>query len=205
MHNDFAKRKLYIGGAAVLLLAVFGYVVSFLMGQIEFLEGEYRSKQSGLLALEQKQKQATLLSEELTRIQDEKKEVVGVLLGQQYEDKLGVIVRLEDAAKSLGLAHELQVVKELTQEEINREKELLLRSRRGSQRTSGEEEAEKLPGITFEVNLKGPYEGLVKFFEKLQALPYYIQIERFNILREQGVAESSQLTGVVRITVFAKE
>lgn len=205
MRNDFTKRKLYIGGVAVLFLAVFGYFVSFLMGRIGFLEGEYLSKQGGLLALEQKQKQATFLSEELMRIQDEKKEVLGALLGQQYEDKLRVIVQLEDAAKSLGLAYELQVVKELTQEEIDREKELLLRSRRGSQRAAEEEEAEKFPGITFEINLKGSYEGLVKFLEKLQSLPYYSKIEQLNIVREAGEAESKQLTGVVRVTVFAKE
>lgn len=207
MRNDFNKRKLYLSGAAVLFLVLFGYFVSFLMGRIGFLKAEYLSKQGGLLALEQKQKQATLLSEQLLQIQGEKKEILGALLSQQYEDKLQIIVQLEEAAKSLGLAYELQVVKELTQEEIGRERELLLRSRRGSQRLAEEEEGKKLPGITFEIKLKGSYEGFVKFFEKFQSLPYYSQIERLNILREteQEESEAVKLEGTVWVTVFAKE
>jgi hypothetical protein len=206
MSRDFNKRKLYLGGVVVLFLVLFGYSVFFLAGRIGFLKGEYLSKQSGLLALEQKQKQAALLSEELARIQGEKKEILGSLLGQQYEDKLQLIVQLEDAAKSLALAYELRVVKELTQEEITREQELLLRSRRGSQRLSEEKEIEKLPGITFEINLKGSYEGLVKFFEKLQSFPYYFTIERVNILSQTGEAEGSavKLEGTILVTFFSK-
>lgn len=206
-NNDLDKRKLYLGAAGVLLLVLFGYFVNFLMGRISFLEGEYLTSQKGLLALEQKQKQATLLRVELSQIQDQKKEILGALLGQQYEDKLQLIVQIEDAAKNLGLAYELRVVKELAQEEIDREKELLARSRRGSQRSGEEEEVKKLPGITFEINLTGSYEGFTKFFEKLQALPYYMQIERFNILRKAGedAIESKQLEGALGVTFFAKE
>ncbi len=204
MSNDFNKRKLYFGGAVVLFFVLFGYSVIFLTGRIGFLKGEYLAKQSGLLALEQKQKQATLLREELAQIQGEKEEIFGALLGQQYEDKLQIIVQLEDAAKSLGLAYELQVAKELTQEEIDREKELLVRSRRGAPRPPEEGEVEKLPGITFEIKLKGSYEGLVRFLEKLQSLSYYSNIERVGILSDTGQEEGggASLEGDIRITFF---
>jgi hypothetical protein len=205
MNDDFNRRKLYLSGAVVLFLIFFGYSVILLTGRIGALKREYLSKQSGLLALEQKQKQAALLSEELTRIQGEKKEILGALLGQQYEDKLQLIVQLEDAAKSLALEYELQVVKELTQEEIDREKELILRSRRGSKLPSDKEEEEKLPGITFEVKLNGPYEGLVKFMEKLQSLPYYFAIERVTIMSDtgQGEGDEGKLTEIIRVTFFS--
>ena len=204
MSDDFNRRKLYLIGAVVLFLIFFGYSVIFLIGRIGSLKAEYLAKQSGLLALEQKQKQAALLRKELMQIQDEKEQILGALLGQEYDDKLQLIVQLEDMAKSLALAHELQVVKEMTQEEIDREKELLLRSRRGSQRPPEEEEAEKLPGITFEISLKGSYESLVKFLEKLQSFPYYFNIERVSILSDAGQEEgdAAKLTGTIRVTFF---
>jgi Tfp pilus assembly protein PilO len=208
MEDELRKRKLLVIGLAIAILIIFGYGFYAVMGRVSSAKEAYLTTYKELVKLEQNQKEAELLQKELSKTSGEQEEVMQALLAQTYEDKLKLVIQFENIAKNTGLEYDLQILKELTGESIAEEKTRLERSRRKTQEDEGEKAVleEKFPSIIFSLKIKGDYTSAVRFFEKLWALPYYINIDNFNITRQivpgENVYGGVEVTA--QITVFTR-
>lgn len=178
------------------------------MGKMASAKERYLATYKELVKLEKNQKEAELLLEELGKTSSEQEEIMQALLAQTYEDKLRLVIQFENIAKNTGLEYDLQILRELTEESILEEKTRLERSRRKTE--EGEEQKialeEKLPSIIFSLKIKGDYTAVVRFFEKLWALPYYMNIDNFNIARKIVPGENTYggVEVISQITVFTR-
>jgi hypothetical protein len=209
MEDELKKRNLLIMGIAVLVLVIFGYGFYAVMGGLTSAKERYLRTYKELIGLEQNQKEAELIQRELAKTTSEQEEIMQALLAQTYEDKLKLVIQFENIAKNTGLEYDLEILRELTEESIIEERARLDRSRRKTQEEDEGEKAvleEKFPSIIFNLKLKGDYAAVVRFFEKLWGLPYYINIDNFNITRKilpgenlyAGVEVTSQITVFTR-------
>lgn len=203
MSNDLKKRQLLFAGSTLLLIAFFSYAFYFVRGEIASAQAQYIAKFKDLVRLEAQQREANRLTKELIKDSEGLKAIKEEFIEQSYDNKLKLVIDIENAAKSAGLLYDLSITKELTRESIVEERARLARSRRQSQATTEEPLEEKFPSIVFNVKLEGTYSAIVDFMEKLQRLPYYSKMESFTIaskrVEAQGGAEAA-----IEFSVFTK-
>ncbi len=208
MEDELRKRNLLVTGIAVAILIIFGYGFYAIMGGLALAKERYLGTYKELAGLEQNQKEAELIQKELEKTTREQEEIMQALLAQTYEDKLKLVIQFENIAKNTGLEYDLEILRELTEESIVEEKARLDRSRRKTQEDEEKKAVleEKFPSIIFNLKLKGDYTAVVKFFEKLWALPYYINIDSFNIARKISPGENvyAGVEVISQITVFTR-
>ena len=208
MEDELKKRNLLVIGIAVAILVSFGYGFYATMGRLALAKERYLETYKELVGLEQNQKEAELIQKELEKTTSEQEEIMQALLAQTYEDKLKLVIQFENIAKSTGLEYDLEILRELTEESIVEEKQRIDRSRRKTQEDEEKKAVleEKFPSIIFNLNLKGDYSEIVRFFEKLLALPYYINIDNFNVTRKISPGENSYagVEVISQITVFTR-
>lgn len=205
--ESLRKKKFPLGLMAVPVLLVFGYGIYAVMGKVNVSQRQYILKQKELLSLEQRQREVARAEQEFAGLEAQRSQVFSSLLSQQYEDKLRFIIEIEDIAKSLGLVYDLQVQKEVTKEDIRREKEELARLRRGEATQKVAQEEEKLPEVTIGVRLEGSYAQVVKFLEKFQSLSYYTEIQSLDISKQKTEEGSSGggVEAMMQASVFTRE
>ncbi|MBI1888930.1 MAG: hypothetical protein HYS15_03325 [Candidatus Spechtbacteria bacterium] len=205
--ENIRKKKLYLGAIVFLLPLVFGYGVYFVMGRVSVSQEQYIAKQKELVSLEHKQREVAALEQEFTGLEAQRSIIFSSLLSQQYEDKLRFIIEIEDIAKTLGLVYDFTIQREVTKEDIQREKEELARVRRGEAGQKAVKEEEKLPEITVGVKLEGKYAQVVKFLEKFQSLSYYTEIQSLDISKQKTEEGSSRagVEAVIQASVFTRE
>lgn len=203
MNNELKKKQILFIGAAIGLLAVFGYGIYAAMGSVFSAEREYTTKYKQLVDLEEKHKQATNLEGELSDSAAQVTAIKQALINQTYENKLKLVIDLENTAKSAGLVYDLSILKELTKESLVEEKVREVRARRKSQQIREELVQEQFPSIVFNVKLSGSYPAIVGFIEKLHTLSYYIAVGNFNIISKKLQGEGGgSVEAVLEITVF---
>ncbi len=191
--------------AAIALAGFFAYGFYITMEGVSSAERDYNNKYSELATLEEKQKQTRSLEEELAESKNEISAIEKALIKQTYENKLGLVVDVENVAKGAGLAYELNILKELTAESIAEEKARLARTRRKSRQILEEAALEQFPSIVFTVKLSGSYPDVVNFMERLQRLPYYTSIDNFVVASKsvQGEVEGA-VEATMQFTVFTR-
>ena len=208
MEDELKKRNLLVMGIAVVILIIFGYGFYAVMRGLASAKERYLETYKELIGLEQNQKEAELIQKELAKTTYEQEEIMRALLAQTYEDKLKLVIQFENIAKNTGLEYDLEILRELTEESIVEERARLDRSRRKTQEDDEQKAVleEKFPSIIFSLKLKGDYTAIVKFFEKLWALPYYINIDNFNITRKISPGENlyAGVEVISQITVFTR-
>jgi len=180
MQDDLKKKKLFLIGAAIVMLVAFGYLGYLVMGGVTSAKEKYIEKYKEIITLEQKQNQSTILQAELSRTAAEREKITSILLGQSDEEKLRLVIQFEDIAKSIGLVYDWEILRTITEGEF--------------------------PGIVFSISLQGGYSGIIRFIERLQALPYYTHIERLGIVSKAPVTEGSPsvVAATMEVTVFSK-
>lgn len=204
---DNRPKKIWVKLLLIFLfwLLGFGYAGYFLFGEIASSKSIYIEKSKELVSGEKKQEQIEQTKKELEKTEKNREDIVSSLLSPR--DVLEFILRMEDIAKKAGLTHEVRILKEVTQESIDRE---LLALRQARQRGRSTEETaleEKLPGVTFNVDISGSYPGIVRFLEGIGTLSYYTHIESFNISRDtkgEG-AETGTVKSTIQLMVFTKQ
>ncbi len=203
---DNRHKKIWVKFLLIFLLWVFGfgYAGSFLLGEIASSKNLYIEKSKELVSYEKKQEQIEQIKKELEKTEKNREDIVSSLLPP--EDVLEFILRIEDIAKKAGLTHEVTILKEITQESIDEE---LLSLRQARRRDMPAEETaieEKLPGVTFNVDISGSYPGIIRFLEGIGTLSYYTHIESFNIsqdLKGEG-EEPGKVKSTIQLMVFTK-
>lgn len=199
------KKQITLAVAAVVLAGVFAYGFYITTKAASSAERDYNDKYIELTVLEEKQRQARSLEEELAQNKKEIDAIAKALINQTYENKLALIIDIENTAKGAGLAYELNVVKEFTSQSIAEEKARLARSRRKSQQIREEAAPEQFPGIVFSVKLSGSYLGVVNFIERLQRLPYYTDIDNFVVSSKRAQGEGGgAVEATIQFTVFTR-
>lgn len=198
----------------ILLLIGLGLIVYagyFVFQEISQAQSLYIEKQKELAGLENKQKQIAHLREELEKISENKAEVLASLIVR--DDALKVIERIEDVARKGGLLHEVNLLGEVTKEGIDRELLAIRRSRSGGKEEAMEAVLNKLPNISFQVNLTGDYSGIIRFLEGIGTLPYYTQIEQFELAGKkpkivgeagEGAEKISAIEAKINLSVFTR-
>jgi len=159
------------------LLAYAGY---FVWGEIGTAQSLYIEKQKEIISIEKRQEQISQLKKELEKTAEKKIEVLDSLIAR--DDVLKVIERIEGVAKRERLLYEVKLLGEITKESIDREILAIRRSRAGGKKEAIEEVLNKLSNINFQVNLTGEYLGIIRFLEGIGTLPYYAQVDRFELL-----------------------
>ena len=205
MENNKAILKILV--ISVLLLAGFGYAAYFLFGKISSAGDIYTAKSAEFVSIEKKQEQIDRIKEELVNTKKSRNEIISSLLAAT--DVLDFIVKVEGIARAAGLAYEVQISKELTQESIDQE---LLALRRSKRRGTDADEAvikEKLPGIVFDIDISGSYSGVIRFLEGVASFPYYLHIESISIskVREQDDDEATitRVQATIKLMVFTRK
>jgi len=205
MNNDLRKKLITLIVAAVALTGVFAYGLYTATQALSSAERSYNDKYIELAVLEEKQKQTKKLENELTKNKDEIAILEKALIEQTYENKLAIVIDIENTAKGTGLAYELSIVKELTAKFIAEEKARLVRARRKSQQIREEAAPEQFPGIVFSVKLSGSYQDAVNFIERLQRLPYYTDIDNFVVSSKRAQGEGGgAVEATIQFTVFTR-
>jgi len=204
MQNDLKKKKLILIVSTISSLVVLGYLGYVVMGKVASSKIRYIEKYKEVIVSEKKQEQADSLQEELAKTVSERKEIREALLGQSDDEKLKLVIQFENIAKSIGLSYEWEIIRTLTNQSIAEEEGRLAQARRRSR--GGESGEEKFPSIVFSIKLEGGYSGIISFLERLQALPYYINIDRLDALNKGYAAEATSPTvsATMQITVFTK-
>ena len=211
MKNKKSKIKLPLSLLALGLVVGVGYGGFVLLAKIEAAGALYQEHSRELFALEKKQEHIAQLEAELARTALSREEIVSALLSS--DEALDFIVRIEDIARKAGLSYEVRILQEVTQESIDAELLTLRRSRRQAKEATEESLEEKLPGITFNVTIRGSYLGIVRFMEGVAFLPFYTHIENFSISskeRAEGSESAEQGTELiiqasVQMMVFTKK
>lgn len=177
------------------------------MGEIASAQERYLAKYRELIALEQKQEQVVSLQEKLAATSEEREAVMQTLTGPAYEDKQRLIIEFEEMARAIGVQQSLEIIKDITQEEIQQEKEQLARSRRGSEEARKATVEEKFPGIVLGVSITGEYTKIIEFLETLRSLPYYTFIEGVSVSSVKRAQEGQPgiVTASMEVTVFTRE
>lgn len=202
------RQKIWVKFLLIVLswLFGFGYAGYFLFGEIASSKSLYIEKSKELVSREKKQEQIGEIKKELEKTEKNREEIISSLLSPQ--DVLEFILRIEDIAKKAGLAHEVRILKEITQESIDQE---LLALRQARQRVRPAEETalqEKLPGVTFNVDISGSYSGIIRFLEGIGTLSYYTHIESFNIsedLKGEDAEQAGMVKSTIQLMVFTKK
>lgn len=203
MNNDLKKKQILFAGTAIGLLAMFGYGIYTAMSSVSSAQGEYIAKYKELVDLEEKQKQASRLEEELSDSTAQINEIKQALIDQTYDNKLKLVIDLENVAKSAGIAYDLSISKELTKQSIVEEKARQVRSQRRSQQIREEPVQEQFSSIVFNIKLSGSYTAIVSFIDKLHALSYYIDVGVFNITSKKLQGEGGgEVEATLEVTVF---
>ncbi|MFY9457911.1 MAG: hypothetical protein WAP23_03215 [Candidatus Spechtbacterales bacterium] len=203
MGNKTSKTRAKFLLIAIVWLFGFGYGGYFLFGEIASSKNLYIEKSKELVSSEKKQEQIERIKEELEKAEKNRGEIVSSLL--VTEDVLEFILKIEDIAKKARLTYEVRILKEVTQESIDQE---LLALRQARRREVPAEDAaiEKLPGVTFNVDISGSYSGIIRFLEGVGTLSYYTHIESFNVSEGPGVegAEPGKVKSTIQLMVFTK-
>jgi len=205
MNNDLKKKQILFYMIAALLAGTFGYGFYAAIAGVSLAKEEYLEKYKEIAVLEEKQKQAKNIEEELKQNAAEILEIKKTLIEETYENKLAFVIDIENTAKSFSLIYDITITKELTKESLAKEKAELSRSRRKSQQIREEAAREQFPSIIFSIKLEGRYPAIVNFIEKLQTLPYYTNIDTFNITSRklQGEANGA-VEATVQVSVFTQ-
>lgn len=200
MNNDLRKKQITLVGLALGAIIVFSFGFSNAKGEIARVQEKYTQAYKDLIKLEEQQKQAARLEKELNANAQEIAKIKNALIDQTYENKLKIVIDLEDAAKSAGVSYDLSIVKELTKESITEEKARQARTRRKSQKVSEEVNVEQFPSVVLRIKVSGGYPLIIGFLDRLYALPYYMDMGIFSIIskREGGVEATFDLTVFTR-------
>lgn len=203
--NDLKKKQMILIAAAIVFAGIFGYGFYTAMGAVSSSKADYIAKYAELTSLEEKQRQTKSIEEELAENKEAISAIKKAFIEQTYENKLALVIDLENIAKSAELVYELSIAQEMTAESIAEEKALQARARRKSQQIREEAVGEQLPSIVFSIKLAGPYPAVVNFIERLQVLPYYTDIDNFNIASKRvGEEGGGEVEASVQFTVFTR-
>jgi Tfp pilus assembly protein PilO len=204
MSNGRQKVRVKFLLIALAWLFGFGYAGYFLFTEIASSKNLYVEKSRELVSYEKKQEQIGKIKSELEMTGKNREGIISSLLSPKAV--LEFILRIEDIAKKAGLTHEVRILKEITQESIDQE---LLAQRAARRRDRPAEEQaleEKLPGVTFNIDISGSYSGVIRFLEGIGTLSYYAHIESFSISgapKGEG-EESGAVKATIQLVVFTK-
>ncbi|MFZ2154271.1 MAG: hypothetical protein WAV16_03505 [Candidatus Moraniibacteriota bacterium] len=191
-NNNFLKKnKVYIN-IALLVVVWLAFVFLIIMPSLEKLQNRFDAVQMRGLDLkfnDEKIKKISALKDDFSKIESEK-------------NNLNVIFSKEEI---VALVRDLEVLAQKTNNEIvlgvDEENKKIVNVDKTKKDAKENEILKNFPTKEYflvEINLKGDYNGLIRFIDKLNNIKYYNSIVSFNLISEKVVAkEGEQRSGGV--------
>lgn len=192
--SDIQKKTFIVIGMSVLMLIAFTYIVYYLFGSMTSSIKTHAEKRKELLMLEEKEKQSQRLRKELEEVSLDSEMIKAMFLGTDLNDTVNFTIQLENLSRELMLAQDVRTIKTASNLNPSKGKDL-----------PGDTVINTFPHIVFGVDLEGSYVSLVKFLERLNNLPYYLNVERLDISEGSVREEVVSIKAFVQLKVFTNE
>lgn len=185
-NNNFLKKnKVYIN-IALLVVVWLAFVFLIIMPSLEKLQNRFDAIEMRGLDLkfnDEKIKKISALKDDFSKIESEK-------------NNLNVIFSKEEI---VALVRDLEVLAQKTNNEIvlgvDEENKKIVNVDKTKKDAKENEILKNFPTKEYflvEINLKGDYNGLIRFIDKLNNIKYYNSIVSFNLISEKVVAKEGE-------------
>lgn len=192
--TSIRKKTLGLISVSVLVLAIFVYIGYYLFGSINSSIKTYTGKREQLMMLEEKQKQAQRLERELLEVSADAQKLKSFFLGTDFDDTIGFSIQIENLSRELGMTHNINITKRATDFKLPTKRDL-----------PSDALINTFPHIVFGIDLEGSYSSLVRFVERLNALPYYLDIERLDVKTGRVQDAGVSIKAFLQLKVFTHE
>lgn len=164
--NPFSQILITVGGFVVAVGLIYFSIISPLFNQIQESAARLIADELTLLSLDRPEQEIRKLQEEVAQAQAIEPLLTKTLL--KPEEALTFIVNLETLGKATNVVYDINI-------------------------DNTPAERIGLAHLTFQVNAEGPYLNVARFIEGVEKMPYYTQINRFQLTRrsERGEASAS--------------
>lgn len=198
MANEASNIKIRIALSCLAFFLVAGFGAYFLRKEINKAGFLYEEKKNDLVLITAKQDLASQLKEEFIRTEEDRENIVNSMLLRS--DILKFIQILENTARKENLVYKINILREITWEDIAKQREASARARK-KELSRENAEINDLARIVFNIEIKGGYGEIIRFFEGIGTLPYYTKVESFDIRKKitAGQAErEEELTNTIQ-------